>query len=132
MHWAEKLIGIPYKNGGNDLNGFDCWGLFRYIENNFYGKDLSVININNDDIIKVAKEFKNNENRQDWKKVEKPKDGDAVLLCHARYPSHVGVWLDIDSGGVIHSVKGMGVIFSNLTSLKLSGWGRIEYYEYDK
>ena len=82
-------------------------------------------------IFKVAKEIRDNPERENWKKVGKPKDGNAVLLAHASYPSHVGVWLDIDSGGVLHCVKGSGVLFSSLSNLKLSGWGKIEFYEYN-
>lgn len=129
-HWAEKLIGIDYKKGGETTEGFDCWGLFRFVQKKYFNRDLPVINVDSNDVLTVAKAFRDDEQRNDWQRIKQPVNGCGVLLAHARYPSHVGVWLDIDGGGVLHCVKGIGVIFSSLSSLKLSGWGRIEYYEY--
>ena len=130
-HWATELIGLPYSSGGSDLyTGFDCWGLFRYVQKHHFNRDLPPVNVDTSDVLAVAREFRDNEQRSCWALRYLPMDGDAVLMAHARYPSHVGVWLDIDGGGVLHAVKGMGVIYSNLSALKLSGWGRIEYYRY--
>ena len=41
------------------------------------------------------------------------------------YPVHIGVWLDIDGGGVLHAVRHAGVVFQNLAALDAHGW-RIE------
>lgn len=130
MNWANKYIGIPYEKGGQTLDAFDCWGLFHFIQKEHFNLDLPFIDVDAGNILQVAKELKNNEEKQNWQQIKMPKNGCAVLMAHARYPSHVGIWLDIDAGGVLHCVKGIGVIFSTLTALKLAGWGRIEFYEH--
>jgi len=129
-HFATQLIGKPYVSGGDTLEGFDCWGLFRFVQKNFYDLELPIIDVDTTNVLEVARKIKERKSTNVWRKVDVPNDGCAVLLAHARYPSHVGVWLDVDNGGVLHCVKGAGVVFTELSRLKLSGWGRIEYYEH--
>ena len=59
---------------------------------------------------------------KDFSEVKTPKDGDIVLMRQAKYPVHAGIWLDVDSGGVLHCVRKGGVIFQNQISLNLAGW----------
>lgn len=129
-HWAAQYIGRPWVNGGQGPDSFDCWGFFRHVQANHYGIDTPLINIDADNYRAVINGFKGHAELQHWPQVNQPQDGDAVLLRHAKYPSHVGVWLDIDGGGVLHCVRGEGVVFSTLTALGFSGWGKIEYHRH--
>ena len=49
--------------------------------------------------------------RRRWALVGEAADGDCVLMRQARYPVHVGVWLDADGGGVLHCSGDCGVVF---------------------
>ena len=53
---------------------------------------------------------------------------DVVLMRQAKNPVHAGLWLDIDGGGILHCVRGSGVVFQNIASLNLSGWFIDSYY----
>jgi hypothetical protein len=68
--------------------------------------------------------------RQNWHAVETPKEGDVALLRQSRHPIHVGVWLDVDGGGILHAVQGAGVVFQSLNNLNMTGWKIENYYRH--
>jgi cell wall-associated NlpC family hydrolase len=130
LHWAFQYLGRPWVSGAIGPDEFDCWGFFRYIQKNHFELNLPVIEVDATKFKLAIDGFKNNEERTNWVKKSTPSNGDAVLMAHAKYPSHVGIWLDVDGGGVLHCVRGEGVVFSTISSLKNSGWGRVEYYKH--
>lgn len=74
--------------------------------------------------------FRDHPERQRWVSVVKPAEGDAVLLRQSRHPVHVGVWLAVDGGGVLHAVKDAGVVFQKLPELLLHGWRVEGFYQF--
>lgn len=131
LHWAFQYIGLPWVNGAQGPNSFDCWSFLRFIQEKHYGINVPIIDVDADNWRQVVKNFTHNEERQHWVAAVVPKDGDAVLMRHSKYPSHVGVWLDVDGGGVLHCVRGEGVVFTSMTALKFAGWGKIEFYRHE-
>ena len=122
-HWASDYIGQPWVANSND-----CWAFCRKIWAEHYNLHVPIIDVDTAKLSTIAHAFKDHEERSLWKQVSTPKDGDAVLMAHCRHPSHIGIWLDVDSGGILHCIKDLGVIFSSLASAKLAGWGRMEFY----
>lgn len=53
-----------------------------------------------------------------------------VILTQNKYPCHVGIYADIDGGGVLHNMQGVGVVFQKLPELKMNGWQIMEILEY--
>jgi cell wall-associated NlpC family hydrolase len=130
-HWAADYIGIPWVSGGNDLDGFDCWGLFRFIQKQHYGIELPIIDIDAHCQKSVLREFGSNPQRKFWQSVAVPQDGDGVLMRMASAPCHVGVWVeDEDGGGVLHCHKEGGTVFHKAQNLSASFWKIIGYYRY--
>ncbi len=129
-HWAKQYIIThrPWVNGAQGPDSFDCWGLVRYVYKHHFNIILPTFDIDANCLKAVALAIA--DGQQHWQQVESPKDGDVVLLAHAKYPSHIGIWLDVDRGGVLHCVRKAGVVFSDLIKLRLSGWGHIEYYRH--
>ncbi len=130
LHWAFNYIGRPWVNGGQGPDEFDCWGFFRFIQLNHFNTNVPEYGINANDFRAVANKIMSAEERAKWESVVIPEQGCAVLMAHSKYPSHVGIWLDVDGGGVLHCTRGEGVVFSTLSSLKTCGWGRVEYYKH--
>lgn len=128
MHWAIQYLGVPWENGAQGPAAYDCWNFFRHVQRTHYGLDIAPIFVDADDLRQVLAHFSQSNERQHWLKTLQPVEGNAVLMYQSKYPSHVGVWLDVDGGGVLHCVRGAGVVFSDKSSLQLSGWSKCEYY----
>lgn len=129
-HWAGQYIGTPWENGAQGPDAYDCWSFFRMVQREHYGRDVPFVDEDADNIRAVMRDMSAHDERANWTPVESPKDGSAVLMAHSRYPSHVGVWIDVDGGGVLHCVRGEGVVFSSIASLKAVGWGRLEFFNH--
>ena len=120
-----RLIGLPWIAGARGPEAYDCWGLFLAVQHDHFGRDLPEIPVDALDLRAVLDAFSAHPERQRWQAVPQPEEGDAVLMRQSRYPVHIGVWLNIDGGGVLHAVRHAGVVFQTLAALDAHGW-RIE------
>ncbi|OYZ67867.1 MAG: hypothetical protein B7X98_02395 [Methylophilaceae bacterium 17-43-7] len=125
MHWAMQYLGQPWVEHDND-----CWAFFRRISADHFQRDLSIIQIDTDNLRVCIDQFLNHTEHQYWKKTTSPTDGDAVLMSQGRMPTHVGMWLSVDGGGVLHCVKGAGVIFTKTSQLHALSYNVLGYYSY--
>lgn len=116
-HWALKYIGKPWICGK-----YDCWGLVQDVYLNELGIRLSPIITNATDLRRVFAEFAQEANYSDFCQIKILKDNAVVVLSQGKYPSHVGIWLDIDGGGILHNQRNVGVIFQKKTELNALGW----------
>ncbi len=129
MHWASTYIGLPWSAQGEGPNSFHCWSFVRHIQNAHFGRSLPEIP-NPEDLLALARAFRDHPERQRWNLVNKAASGDCVLLRQARYPVHVGVWLDVDDGGVLHCSRDFGVVFQRPDALVLLGWKIEGFYRF--
>ena len=130
IEFVQSLIGLPYVDRANGPSEFDCWGLFRYVQKNLFSRDLETIISDTMNIREIAYLFKNHEERKKWRVCEKPTHGGAVEMSHSRHPHHIGIWLDIDGGAILHCQPSAGVSFDPVLALKAGGWRRFIYHEW--
>ena len=119
------LIGLPWVVGAAGPDAFDCWGLFVMVQRQCFGRHLPQNPVDATNLRAVLDAFNGHPERKRWQSVDQPTEGDAVLMRQSRYPVHIGVWLEIDGGGVLHAVRHAGVVFQTLAALDAHGW-RIE------
>lgn len=121
-------IGMPWQAGAQGPQVFDCMAFFRHIQARHFGIQVpAIIAPDYDDGAALAGLFDRHEERARWRRVDAPRHGDAVLIHR---PMHIGTWLDIDGGGVLHCVRGAGVVFTADSAWRLSGFGRREFYRF--
>ena len=128
-HWATEYIGLPWSADGEGPRHFHCWSFVRHIQAAHYSRALPAID-NPHDLIAQARTFKNHPERARWSSAPTPQDGDCVLLRRSRVPVHIGVWLDVDGGGVLHCAQGPGVVFQRLPALENIGWQVSGFYRF--
>lgn len=122
-HWAEQYIGDAY-----DPQTHDCWAFCRRVWAEQFALTVPVVTVNGSNLRAITRAFSHHEERALWAAVEVPQEGDAVLLAHSKYPSHVGIWVTADGGGVLHCQDPMGVVFSSRSALARAGWARLQFY----
>lgn len=97
---AKQAIGIPYKYGGNTMEGFDCSGFVSYVYNNAG--------------IKLGRKSSLQYFQQDTQKVQNPLPGDIVFFKNTFIPniSHMGIYIGDDQ--FIHAGS-KGIAIGNVT-----------------
>ncbi len=127
MSWAADyvLAGIRWEKGAQGPDAYDCWAFFRMVQAKHFNISVpSVLVPDYDDPEVLVSLFRGHGESDRWVPVDKPQHGDGVIV---HKPLHAGVWLDVDGGGVLHCVRGIGVIFTSDASWRLSGFGRREF-----
>jgi len=119
-HWAEKYIGEPWIAGEND-----CWSFARKVWREQFGIDVPMVDVDACSRIACSRAFQNHDERGSWIPVTAPQEGDAALIGKSTRPSHVGIFVE---NGVLHSVQGVGVVFSSLMALSLTGFHVLGWY----
>ena len=108
LAWINDYVGIPYKHGGRDWEGLDCYGLVKLVYQEEYGIVLR-------DWATEAMEMRGKMDAissvlfsGEWEEVEEPDDGCFAVCKRLRAAHHLGLYY---GGGVLHAVEGTGVIY---------------------
>ena len=118
--WAGRYIGLPYRPHGRDRGGLDCWGLYRLIQGEQFGRWLDGFDGSYSD---------SHESRaagiatESGFAVEVPAGeeivGDAVFLRAAGVICHIGMVLG--DGSMLHIRDGAG---STVEPYRRGPWSR--------
>lgn len=131
IEYATSLLGKKYKSGGNGPDEFDCWGLLRNVQMTCFDRDIQAIvpPEDEDDLRALIKFIREHPEHQNWIVVDEPVHGGGVEMSSSAHPHHIGVYLDIDGGGILHCSTA-GVTFDSLFNLRASGWRKMVFYKY--
>ena len=125
----NRVVGLPWKKGGRDpIEGFDCWGFFKWFYAEIVGIKLNYdIDLKPGDTKPIIKAFKIATESGEWFKIDVPKQFCAVALSMNSRIHHVGVWVD---EGCLHATEGLGVVYNSMRHLKRNGYSKVEFYEW--
>ena len=121
MHWASPYIGQPWSKHGQGPETWNCWSFFRDVQLAHFGVETPAVPYA-DDLLVLARLFRDHQERGHWQPVTAYREGDGVMMRTARYPIHVGVWLEVDGGRVLHCAAGSGVVCQSRRDLAANGW----------
>jgi len=120
---VNRYIGLPWRLGARGPDAYDCWGLLRHCRAVYFADSIPDVELGDQARALYAHKMRSGQ----WRIVSTPEHGDGVLLRHGNDP-HVGLYLDLDGGGVLHALEGCGVVFTALAALKPLGFGRPTFY----
>lgn len=120
MSFVEQYLGDAWVHGEHD-----CWGFFRRVQREQFGRDVPVIDVDAFNLRDCIHAFTGNIERTRWAEVSDPQNGDAVLMSQSQRPTHVGVWVD---GAVLHCVRGSGVVYTSLATLRNFPYNVLGFY----
>lgn len=116
--WVEAYIGIPFVSGGRDIGtGLDCYGLFRLVMNNHYGKNLPALDVGYKDACNPAetnKIYAKNKPLIAGRRIAQPVPGCGVVLKYSGLPTHVGVY--VGGGYILHTTAQTGAVLEAVGS----------------
>lgn len=126
----EPLLGLPYRKGAAGPDAFDCWGLCRFVQARLFNRELAEIEAWPEQLEQLAGFVAAHVERKKWRRVEAPLHGCIVEMSHNLIPWHVGVYLQIDGGGVLHAREKRGVVFEDLFRLRRGGFREVYFNEW--
>jgi hypothetical protein len=128
MTWARELIGKPWESGARGPDAFDCYGLVHWVYERVLGVSLPPLaGLEAKDVLEVARAFKAESST--WRQTPEPTPLCVVAMSKNTQVHHVGLWLPLDRGVVLHSMEHSCVIAQTLSSLRSSGFKLIQFYQ---
>lgn len=127
----EALLGKPWRVGAKGPDFFDCWGLLQYVQHELAGREImDAPDPPSNNVRKLSRYIASHPARAQWRQVDKPVHLGAVTLAHMSHPFHVGTYLEIDGGLLLHCQFATGVTVDSLLALRQAGWRRMEFYDW--
>lgn len=126
----DSFYRIPWKTGGRDKRGADCWGFIRLVALEVFGKNMPLLDEDYESIDnRKLLEDLIFQNSRYFKRVEQPEPGDVLLFKIIGHNSHVGIMLN--NNDFAHMWHGTGVCVERFTGPQ---WlNRLQgFYRYEK
>lgn len=122
----NRYIGLQWVSGARGPIAFDCWGLLRHVQAEHFGKAIPDVT----EFGAVARDmYDERMHSREWEIADQCFHGAGVLMRGGDDP-HVGVWLDLEGGGVLHSMERVGVIWSPKQALRMLGFSKLKFYRF--
>ncbi len=123
----NRYIGLEWAAGARGPSAYDCWGLLRQVQAEHFQIEIPDVPEFGD----VARDlYRERVESRSWEIAPAPFHGAGVLLRGGNEP-HVGIWLECEGGGVLHSMERIGVIWSPRAALRLLGFSRLTFYKFN-
>lgn len=116
--WVFEYLNKPWKPHAYGPNEFDCWGFVYDVFKKIKGVEIErfqYVDPHNGKLVQHT--FKNSVNVVTWQLLEKPVDFAVVLLGRSKYPTHCGIYLNVDGGVIVHCSERGGVTIVSLNNL---------------
>ncbi len=117
----KKYIGLPFKDGGRDFDGVDCWGLVRLVWKEEYGiimpdmGDAYSSAFARGEVGKTAIMLESGEWNEDVSHLPR-RLFDVLVFSFGTLDLHVGLW--VADGEMLHVMRGMDTVIERCNTNK--------------
>lgn len=127
---VNSLLGRAYVAGGMGPDAYDCYGLARHLQVAFFGRDLPMFQLPAEaGRFAIASAISVHPERQRWRQIARPFDGAMVVMARQDCGFHLGVWLALDGGIIVHTLEQTGVVAETPFHLSSpAGRWRLQYF----
>lgn len=127
--WIQKYWQKPWVAYASGPEAYDCWGLVHAVLQEQYGiNSMRYLEVVSGDHRAMHKAIEGEMVSGAWERLDQPVDGCVVLMSQGVRFHHIGIWVDVMGGRVLHSKDGRGVCLENLQALRASGIRKFEYW----
>ena len=117
-HWSTKYLGLPFEDGSNGPEAFDCWGFVVHVLRQEQGIELPVYDhgMERDDPSgeRTLRKALVEQHRPLYPRIDAPVDGALVLFLVAGRRPHIGICTG--DNGVLHMTRTAGAVIMPLDS----------------
>ena len=125
---ATNYLNIPWKSGGTDTDGFDCWGLVSHWYSERLGISLPSFPSEGADIASIARGFCALEEDGRWEELTEPEDNCIVAMGRNTIVTHSGVY--IGEGFVLHILRDTRFSIAQSTAQIRRRYRTVKFYKY--
>lgn len=129
---ALYAAGIVWRLGARGPRAFDCWSLTQLVQQHLFGRALMDVDLgarpSRTDILRAVALHPAHAQWRAREAEEGAMHGDVVTMAHRSAPWHVGTWLSLDGGVVLHCAEEAGLRVDDARSLRASGWAALRFY----
>lgn len=122
-------VRLPYSTGEQSFSaGFNCWGLMQTFLACATGQLVHECDVDYTDAEACAAEAEKQFAKELWLPIEYPQSFCVVQMTHAEVPHHVGVYVPINGGMILHTTATTGSIYSKRHQLAELGFRIVGFY----
>ncbi len=127
--WVAQYLDKSFEELAYGPDKFDCFGLVWHVNKTQNHVELPRFDNIDYQIARINAEINDQALSEDWEEVESPQEFDCVVMRRAGEAYHVGVWLDVDGGKVLHATQ-KGIFCNDLGGLRRMSFHHINFYRF--
>lgn len=103
--------------------------MLQLVQFHLFGRHVEAVHLDGMDVATIRAAVAAHAANQQWHPREgAPHHGDAVKMGHLANPFHIGTYLELDRGMVLHQTEVSGLCCDTLTQLRARGYRIVTFH----